>query len=184
MSSAEDWGDEATVQRANPALPETVEAPPVAPEEPAVSVLAPAGSNTMIWLGVAAFALFVAGVVVVAAVAAWLYVLRTDPSAVPSPADPAVAAVATSPLSVEAPDAAVQWIRLQTDSGERVAEGKTALSGSVPPGAYLLSVKLVGKPVLQGQLEVPGAGGRLVCSPEKDGSLSCAGLSAPVLLRR
>ena len=184
MSSAEDWGDEATVQRANPALPEVAVATPVAAEEAEPPAAPQSGSHTMIWLGVAAFALFVACVVVVSAVAAWVYVLRGSSSEVVAPRDVAVVAVATAPVTVEAPDAAVQWMRVQTAAGERVAEGKDALSGNVPPGAYLLSVKLVGKPVLQGQIDVPGEGGRLRCASEKDGSLSCTGLSSPVRLQR
>ena len=184
MSSAEDWGDEATVQRANPALPEVAVATPVAAEEAEPPAVPQSGSHTMIWLGVAAFALFVACVVVVSAVAAWVYVLRGSTSEEVAPRDVAVVAVATAPVTVEAPDAAVQWMRVQTAAGERVAEGKDALSGNVPPGAYLLSVKLVGKPVLQGQIDVPGEGGRLSCVSEKDGSLSCTGLSSPVRLQR
>jgi serine/threonine protein kinase len=184
MSAPEDWGDEATVQRANPAVPDLQPATPVAAEEVPSPQVVPAASNTLIWVGVAAFALFVAGVVGVSGVVAWLYVTRTLPTPDAVPRQAAVAAVAGAPVQVEAAGAAVQWIRMQNAAGERIAEGKATLTGSVLPGVYALSVKLVGKPVLQGQIEVPGGGVSLQCALEKDGSLSCSGMSAPVLLRR
>ena len=184
MSAPEDWGDEATVQRANPVTAEVLVSAPVAPEAEAPPVELAAQSNTMIWLGVAAFATLVAGVVAVSAVIAWLYVTRGLPTPFVVTGGAAVAAVASAPVKVEAPEAAVQWIRLQNAGGERVAEGKAALSGNVLPGAYFLSIKLVGKPVLQGQLEVPELGVSLQCALDKDGSLRCSGMSAPVRLRR
>ena len=184
MSAPEDWGDEATVQRANPVTAEVLVSAPVAPEAELPPVELAAQSNTMIWLGVAAFATLVAGVVAVSAIIAWLYVTRALPTPFAVTGEAAVAAVASAPVKVEAPEAAVQWIRLQNAGGERVAEGKAALSGNVLPGAYFLSVKLVGKPVLQGQIEVPELGVSLQCALDKDGSLRCSGMSAPVLLRR
>ena len=185
VGAPEDWGDEATVQRANPA-PE-----PVRPRgQPAVETAddrddddepAPK-SNLMIWVGVAIFALFVlGGVVVVAAVAGW-FVFSSPDAAEVLPVTELSAPAGTSPVQIGAPDLAVQWIRLESGA-TRAAEGKEALTGKVAAGDYTLSIKLVGKPAQKATITVPDAGASLSCAPGKDGNLSCTGLGAPVALK-
>lgn len=191
VSPPEDWGDEATVQRPNPApdpvfTPRPVVLPPSQPapdfnedDEP------PQRTSMLIWVGVAAFALFIFALVVAVAIGAWFYV--TSPSAAVVPPAPPVtppvtAPVGTAPLEVGAPDSAVQWIRLESGT-TRVADGKETLTTKVGADSYTLSIKLVGKPAQRGVVAVPAEGASLLCTTAKDGNLSCAGLKTPVLLK-
>lgn len=185
VGSPEDWGEEATVQRPNPLVePAPVRLPPrraepeneQEPEEPR--------SNVMIWIGVGVFGLFVAGVVVAVAVAAGVFVFSSTPAVEPPPVvvTPPPEPVGTAAVSVAVPDAAVQWIRLESGSS-RAAEGKDSLVGKVVPAAYTLSIKVVGKPAQRGSITIPEGGAALSCAPMKDGTLSCTGLNEPVALK-
>ncbi|MSP54697.1 MAG: serine/threonine protein kinase [Myxococcales bacterium] len=194
MAPPEDWGDEATVQRPNP-IPEPppsqrpvlIDPEPFPPEFPEDEE-PPQRTSVLIWVGVAAFALFVFAMVVAVAIGAWFYLSAPSAPSVeavptPVPVTPVVPApVGTAPLEISAPESAVQWIRLESGS-TRVAEGKETLSAKVAADAYTLSVKLVGKPAQRGPLSVPEAGASLICTTAKNGNLTCAGMKAPVLLK-
>ncbi len=193
----EDWGEEATVQRANPSAdalfpqrpvyippspPPTRKPPPDEDEEPAQ------GSSIWLWVGVAGFALVMLGLVITAAVGAGFYVMTPSspvvaPAPTPTPTPvPVLASGGTAPVQITAPDAAVQWIHL--DSGTtRAAEGHDTLSAKVAANSYTLTMKLVGKPAQHAVLAVPDAGVSLACTTGKDGNLACTGLKAPLLLK-
>lgn len=201
MSAPEDWGDEATVQRASPLITEPVAPPPapppVRPEPPAPAPAAP--NNTMLWAGVAVFAVFIAVAVVASVLAAGYYVLGPVPEAAapprPATVQPAPAKETPAPgggaepadgagvaFGVTVPDASPQWIHLDDAGGARKADGRESLTSTVPPGAYTLAVKVVGKPAWKGAVQVPAAGGTLSCAVAKEGGMTCTGLGAPITL--
>ncbi len=184
IAAPEDWGDEATVQRPNPLaeLP-----PPVAPPaRPTARAAEPEPeepkSSAMIWVGVALFSLFVVGVVLAVTIAAGVFVFSSTPEAPPVAIAPPPALLGSAAVQVTVPDAAVQWIRLES-GGIRAAEGKDTLSGKVVPDTYTLSIKIVGKPAQRASVAIPEGGATLSCALAKDGNLACMGLGAPVALK-
>jgi hypothetical protein len=86
-------------------------------------------------------------------------------------------------VSIAVDGGTARWLRLSVMNGGALAQGTDALSGSVPPGSYLLTAKLVGRPILSAAVEVPPSGLTLRCALREDGVLSCTGSGAAVELR-
>jgi tRNA A-37 threonylcarbamoyl transferase component Bud32 len=181
-----------------PAVPAPAPRPAAAPDDaPATERRVPAA----VLIGVGALA-FVVCLGVLGGGIAWWWSGRSQPVvAPPSAARPmggtgadgiagrpvgasqAAAVGPAAPVSVRVEGGTARWLRLSVVDGGAVAEGTDSLSGSVPVGSYVLTAKLVGRPVLSSAIEVPAAGLSLSCTLRDDGVLACAGGPGPLELR-
>ena len=102
-------------------------------------------------------------------------VVTPPPTLPPTPAGDAA-------VSIKTEGGTVQWVRLQDEAGARVAAGQESLDAKVEAGTYRLSMKLVGRPALNGPISVPAGGVWLTCAQLKD-NVRCTGVEPPVLLK-
>ncbi len=109
---------------------------------------------------------------VVASFASIAIVLARVPRApvlpVVEPAPPAGVEVTVGSL-----DDTMQWIRITNAAGVRLVDGRPTNRASVPPGTYLLSAKVVGRPVARGEIAVARSLD-LECSVREAGHVVCA----------
>ena len=76
----------------------------------------------------------------------------------------------------------IQWTRLKAPSGEtRVKGDESGLEGAVPPGDYVLAVKVIGRPVVTASLPL-AAPTTLACALQEDSTVICDGLAEALVL--
>lgn len=113
-------------------------------------------------------------------------VVVAAPSAAGSPAATAGAglgAVGSEPVVITTEGGTVQWVRVQAEDGRRVLDGAERVEGSVAADTYLVTMKMVGRPVLKGSLTVPSGGASLACALQKEGHVNCRGTEPPLVLK-
>lgn len=166
--------------------------PPVASEAPPPA--APAPTGRWILVGLLGFLAFVV-VTSLGFGVLWLLlrpgpvppgdvvVAPPDDPPLPDPDDAVVPTGATTaPVEVTAAEPTIQWMELSAD-GERLRE-RGSLVGGLPPGDYVLAVKVVGREPVSAEVAVGEGGLRLSCSPAPEGRVSCAREGgAPLVLK-
>lgn len=92
-------------------------------------------------------------------------------------------AVGSEPVVISTEGGTVQWVRVQAADGRRVLDGAERVEGSVAADTYLVTMKMVGRPVLKGSLTVPSGGASLACALQKEGNVHCRGTEPPLVLK-
>ncbi len=91
-------------------------------------------------------------------------------------------AAATAPVSVRVAGEPAQWIKIQS-GGSTVAEARGDLDGSVAPGNYSLTIKIVGRPAVTTDVEVSEAGLALECASDARQNVKCQGGNRALTLK-
>ncbi len=86
------------------------------------------------------------------------------------------------PLTVTLNGIEAQWVRVEDGAGKSILSGKDKLTGTLPPGAYTLAVKPVGKTALRGAITIETSALSLSCS-RTDAVTSCSGGAGTLTLR-
>ncbi len=99
--------------------------------------------------------------------------VAVESSGEPPATDPVPAAGAVS-IKVQAADGALlQWIKLTDAGGQQVLKGSPAGDASIPPGAYTLSAKMVGRPACNASVTLD-ADTTFTCRTDEESRIFCA----------
>jgi len=90
-----------------------------------------------------------------------------------TPRPPAAAGSNEVSVAIESDDDTIQWIRILSEDGDRVLDGRPTVSGELEQGTYMLTAKTVGRAKVKSNLTVNENGIDLFCASAKGNKVVC-----------